>query len=140
MGWWPPARSMMLSRRIPSASPGARGCPARKPSSSGPRWRIAAVIARTRDSASAVREANATPHIPHTLLFDFRRREEGGARTDGVLPKMEARDSPAVVRIPAEPGSQEQREHRRHGGAREIATGCAPQQQTPVDSTTPPPP
>src|SRR5437016_7418994 len=107
---------MMLSLRIPSASPGARGFPARKPSSSGPRWRIAAVMARTRDSASPVREANATPHIPHTLLFDFRRREEGGARADGVLSQMEARDSQAVVRIPGEPGSQEQEEHRRHGG------------------------
>src|SRR6267378_1981444 len=79
MGWWPPARSMMLRRPIPSASPGARASPARKPSSSGPRWRSAAVIARTRDSASALREANATPHMPHTLLFDLRRGEEDGA-------------------------------------------------------------
>src|SRR5256885_5159738 len=111
---------MMLSLRIPSASPGARGFPARKPSSSGPRWRIAAVMARTRDSASPVREANATPHIPHTLLFDFRRREEGGARTDGVLSQTEARDSQAVVRIPGKPGSQQQEEHRRCGGEHQV--------------------
>src|SRR5438034_1281418 len=37
-----------------------------------------------RDSASALREAKATPQIPHTLLFDLRRREEGGAGTDGL--------------------------------------------------------
>src|SRR5882762_7805068 len=113
MGWWPPARSMMLSRRIPSASPGARGFPARKPSSSGPRWRIAAVMARTRDSASALREANATPHIPHTLLFDLRRGEEGGAGTDSMLSQTEARDSQAAVRIPGQQGSQQQEEQGR---------------------------
>jgi len=39
-----------------------------------------------RDSASVLREAKATPQIPHTLLFDLRRREEGGAGTDGMLP------------------------------------------------------
>jgi hypothetical protein len=63
---------MMLSRRIPKASPGARGLPSRNPSSSGPRWRIAAHIARTRDSASVFREVKATPQMPHTLLFDLR--------------------------------------------------------------------
>jgi len=71
----------------PSASPGARASPVRKPSSSGPRCSIAAVIARTRDSASALREAKATPQMPHTLLFDLRRGEEGSARTDGVFPQ-----------------------------------------------------
>ena len=30
-------------------------------------------LMRTRASASALREANATPHIPHTLFFDLRR-------------------------------------------------------------------
>src|SRR3979490_701524 len=107
-GWWPPATSMMLSRRIPSASPGARASPARKPSSSGPRWLIAAVIARTRDSAFALREAKATPHIPHTLLFDLRSGEEGGAGADGVLPQMEARDSQAAVRIAGQQDPQNQ--------------------------------
>jgi hypothetical protein len=33
---------------------------------------MAPIIARTRASASVLREANATPHIPHTLLFDLR--------------------------------------------------------------------
>src|SRR5882762_4308439 len=133
VGWWPPARSMMLKRRIPNASPGARGFPARKPSSSGPRWRIAAVMARTRDSASAVREANARPHIPHTLLFDFRRREEGGARTDGVFPQMEARDSQTVVRVPGQRGSRQQEKHRPRGGEHQIEERFALQQQAPVD-------
>src|SRR5207253_11291514 len=95
---------MMLSLRIPSASPGARGFPARKPSSAGPRWRIAAVLARTRDSASRVREANAPRHIPLTLLFDFRGREEGGAGTDRLPPATEPRGPQAVVRLPREPG------------------------------------
>src|SRR5712692_3596927 len=120
MGWWPPARSMMLSRRIPSASPGARASPARKPSSSGPRWSIAAVIARTRDSASALREANATPHIPHTLLFDLRRGEEGGAGADSVLPQTEARNSQTAIRIPGKDNPQQQEEQCRRSGEYEI--------------------
>src|SRR5205823_1434353 len=113
VGWWPPARSMMLNRRIPSASPGARASPARNPSSSGPRWCIAAVIARTRDSASALREANATPHIPHTLLFDLRRGKEGGSGTDSVLSQMEARDTQTALRIPGQQGTKQQGEPRR---------------------------
>src|ERR1700676_4883991 len=131
-GWWPPARSMMLSRRIPSASPGARASPARKPSSSGPRWPIAAVIARTRDWASALREAKATPHMPHTLLFDLRRGEEGGARTNGVLSQTKARDPQAAVRIPGKLGPQQQEEQRRGNGEHEIEEGFALQQQAPV--------
>src|SRR5450432_2861133 len=67
---------MMLRRRIPSASPGARGSLARKPSSSGPRCWRAADMARTRASASDVRLANAAPQIPHTLLLDLRCSEE----------------------------------------------------------------
>src|SRR5882762_1079881 len=137
VGWWPPARSMMLKRRIPNASPGARGSPARKPSSSGPRWPIAAVMARTRDSASARREANATPHIPHTLLFDLRRGEEGGAGTDGVLPQMEARDSQTAVRIPGKHGPQQQEEQCRRGGKHEIEERFALQKQAPVDRFVP---
>src|ERR1700751_1397894 len=132
-GWWPPARSMMLSRRIPSASPGARASRARNPSSSGPRWRIAAVIARTRASASAWRAAKATPHRPHTLLFDPRRGEEGGAGTDGILSQMEARDSQSAVRIPGKRGPQQQEEQCRPGGEYEIEKGFALQKQAPVD-------
>src|SRR5438045_5389765 len=80
----------MLSRRMPRASPGARASLKRNPSSSGPRWRIAAHIALTRDSASALREVKATPQIPHTLFFDLRRREERRACPDQVFPKVEA--------------------------------------------------
>src|SRR5258708_31065462 len=93
---------MMLSRRIASTNLGARAWPVRKPSSSGPRWRIAAVIRRTRDSASALREANATPHIPHTLLLDLRRREEGRANAQHMLAQMKSADSHTAVGIPGE--------------------------------------
>src|SRR5437879_2678460 len=120
VGWWPPARSMMLNRRIPNASPGARGSPARKPSSSGPRCPMAAVIARARDSACALREANATPHIPHTLLFDLRSGKEGGAGTDCVFPQMEARHSQTAVRIPGKHDPQQQEEQCRRSGKHEI--------------------
>src|SRR5256886_12998978 len=137
VGWWPPARSIMLSRRIPSASPGARASPTRKPSSSGPRWLIAAVIARTRDSASALREANATPHIPHTLLFDLRRGEEGRAGTDRVFPQMEAWDSQTAVRVPGKHGAQQQEEQCRRSGKHEIEKRFALQKQAPVDHFVP---
>src|SRR6266446_8377778 len=136
-GWWPPARSMMLSRRIPRASPGARASPARNPSSSGPRWRSAAVIARTRDSASALREANATPHMPHTLLFDLRRGEEGGAGTDSMLSQMEARDSQTAVRIPGQQGPQQQEEQGRGNRENQIKERFALQQQAPIDHFIP---
>ena len=69
----------MLSRRIPKASPGARGSLKRNPSSSGPRCRSAAVMVRTRASASVLREVKATPQIPHTLLLDLRCGREGCA-------------------------------------------------------------
>src|SRR5258708_7814788 len=132
VGWWPPARSMILSRRIPSASPGARASPVRKPSSSGPRCSIAAVITRTRDSASALREAKATPQMPHTLLFDLRGREEGGARTDGVLPEMESRDSQTAVCIPGKQDPQQQEAQRRRSGEHQIEERFTLQEQAPV--------
>src|SRR6267143_5840245 len=131
-GWWPPARSIMLSRRIPSARPGARASPARNPSSSGPRWPIAAVIARTRDSASVLREAKATPHMPHTLLFDLRGGEEGGARTDSVLPQMEARDSQTAVRIPGKQDPQQQKAQCRRSGEHQIEERFTLQEQAPI--------
>src|SRR5713226_10671586 len=136
-GWWPPARSMMLNRRIPSASPGARASPVRKPSSSGPRWPIAAVIARTRDSASALRDAKATPHIPHTLLFNPRRGEESSAATNGALPQMEARDTQSFVRIPRKQRPQHQKEQCRRCGQYKIEVRFALQEQAPVDRFVP---
>src|SRR5229473_7902959 len=137
MGWWPPARSMMLRRRIPSASPGARASPVRNPSSSGPRWRIAAVIARTRDSASVLREANATPHMPHTLFFNLRRGEEGGAGSNGLRPQMEARNFQAAVRIPGQHGPQQQEKQRRRTAQPQVEERLALQQQAPVDRFIP---
>src|SRR5579859_160156 len=97
---------MMLSRRIPRASPGARGSPTKNPSSSGPRCRIAAVIARTRDSASLLRDAKATPHMPHTLLFDLRGRKEGDSSAQVALAQVKAGDLQSVVGVP--------RKHRAH--------------------------
>src|SRR6266700_170516 len=120
IGCWPPARSMMLSRRIPSANPGARAWPVRKPSSSGPRWRIAAVIARTRDSAAVLREANATPHIPHTLLLDLRRREEGCAGAPHLRAKMKTAESQTADGIPCENDSQKEEEKCRHSAEHQI--------------------
>src|SRR5271155_1049537 len=93
---------MMLSRRMPSASPGARGSAIKKPSSSGPRRRIAAVMALTRDSASAVRAAKATPQMPHTLAFDLRSRKENRRGANEVLAEVEARNLQALVGIPSE--------------------------------------
>src|SRR5258708_31779742 len=129
---------MMRRRRIPSANPGARAWPVRKPSSSGPRWRIAAVIARTRDSASVLREANATPHIPHTLLLDLRRREEGCAGTPHLLAQMKAADSQTAVGIPSEHDSQQEEEKGRHSAEHQIKKGFPLQEQAPVHGFIPP--
>src|SRR5258708_19527679 len=123
---------MMLSRRIPSASPGARASPERNPSSSGPRCSIDVDSARTRDSASALREAKATPHMPHTLLFDLRRGEEGGAGTDGIRPQTKARDSQTAVRIPGKQDPQQQKENCRRRGEHEVEERFAFQEQAPV--------
>src|SRR5579872_2200337 len=60
MGWWPPERSTMLSRRTPKTAPGRASIP----SSSGPRRMSASIILRTRRSASAP-SAPTTPQMPH---------------------------------------------------------------------------
>jgi len=130
---------LVAAGQIDNAQPAHPQCETRrariagkKPSSSGPRWPIAAVIARTRDSASVLREAKATPHMPHTLLFDLRGGEEGGARTDSVLPQMEARDSQTAVRIPGKQDPQQQKAQCRRSGERQIEERFAFQQQAPV--------
>src|SRR5580765_563148 len=128
---------MMLSRRIPSASPGARVSPTRKPSASGPRCRIASVIARTRASASALRVANATPHIPHTLFFDLRRRKEGCARPHRVLPQVETRNSHTPVGIPPEEGTHQQEERKCRGRGYQVEKGLALQKQAPIKGFIP---
>src|SRR5271163_3281204 len=116
MGCWPPGRSMMLRRRIPRANPGARGSAIKKPSASGPRRCMAAVIALTRDSASAVRAAKATPQMPHTLAFDLRSRKENRRGADEVLAEVEARNLQALVGIPAEICAQQKQKQRGGGG------------------------
>src|SRR5271154_3318125 len=117
MGCWPPGRSMMLRRRMPRASPGARGSAIRNPSSSGPRRCMAAVIALTRDSASAVRAAKATPQMPHTLAFDLRSRKEDRRGADQMLAEMEARNFQTPVGVPAEiRAQQEEKQRGRRGG------------------------
>jgi hypothetical protein len=63
---------------------------------------MAAAMARTRASASAVREENATPQMPHTLLLDLRGGKESGASPRNMLEEMKARDSPPVTRVPGD--------------------------------------
>src|ERR1700730_14400590 len=128
---------MMLSLRIPRPRPGARDSLTRKPSSSGPRCCIAAAIVRTRDSASAVRLANATPQIPHTLLFDLRRAEEGGTRPKEVLAQVESWNLQLVIRIPGQQRAQpkEKEGHRRGGNQGE--EGFPFEQETPVQGFLP---
>src|ERR1700720_3908618 len=136
-GCWPPARSMMLNRRIPSASPGARASPVRNPSSSGPRCRMAAAIARTRNSASLLRDANATPQIPHTLFFDLRSREEGHPSAQSVLAQVETGDSQVAIGIPSQYGAQQQEgKHRRHAQY-QIKKRLSLQEQAPIDRFLP---
>src|SRR5271168_64098 len=124
MGCWPPGRSMILSRRMPRASPGARGSPTKKPASSGPRRCMAAVMTLTRDSASAVRAAKATPQIPHTLAFDLRSRKENRRRADQMFAEMEARNLQAPVGVPAEIRAQKKKK-------------LAFEQQTPIKGFVP---
>src|SRR5580692_911196 len=133
MGCWPPARSMMLNLRIPKARPGARSSPVRNPSSSGPRCRIAAAMARTRVSASLLLEAKATPQIPHTLLLDLRSRKEGHPGAQGVLAQVEARNSQTAIGVPCEHrAQQEEKEHSRHA-QHQIEKGFALKEQAPID-------
>src|SRR5580692_3434710 len=136
-GCWPPARSMMLSRRMPSASPGARASPIRNPSSSGPRCRIAAAMARTRNSASLLRDTNATPQIPHTLLLDLRSRKEGHPSAQGVLAKVETGNSQTAVGVPCQHRSQQQEgQHCRHA-QHQIKKRLSLEEQAPIDGFLP---
>src|SRR4051794_29621595 len=75
MGWWPPARSMMLRRRAASAQPSITAVP----SSSGPRWTSARLIAWSAARSSAPRSCDAMPAMPHTSdLPDGTARRTGG--------------------------------------------------------------
>ena len=59
-------------------------------------------MARTRASASAVRDMNATPQMPHTLLLDLRSVKKSAAGVYSVLEGMKARDSQPVIHVPGE--------------------------------------
>src|ERR1700740_2173872 len=107
---------MMLSRRIASASPGARGSFVRNPSPSGPRCCMAAAITRTRASASPLRLEKTTPHIPHTRLLDLRRGEKRGAGTDQGGPQMESWNVQTLVGVPAKKHPEQQQKQRSQGG------------------------
>src|SRR5579862_6387497 len=124
---------MMLSRRMPSASPGVRGSFVRNPSSPGPRWRIAAAMARTRDSASLLPEAKATPQIPHTLLFDPWSRKEGRPGAQSVLAQVEAGNSQTAIGIPCQHCAQQQEEEHRRHTQHQIKKGFAFKEQAPID-------
>jgi hypothetical protein len=73
---------------------------------------MAAAMARTRASASAVLEANATPQMPHTLLLHLRSEKECGARPYNVLEEMKARDSQLVIRVPVSKNPQQEKKDR----------------------------
>src|SRR5713101_860077 len=122
----------MLRRSTTNTRNGERTSPVRKPSSSGPRWRIAAVITRTRDSASALRETKATPHMPHTLFFYLRRGNERAAGPQRVLAQLEPWDSQTPVSIPGKRCPQHQEKQCPRGAQHEIQERLALQHQAPV--------
>src|SRR5450432_1433493 len=137
MGWCPPGTSMMLRRRIPRARLGTRGSSKRKPSPSGPRCIIAAVMARTQDWARILGEVNATPQMPHTLLFNLRRMKEGCAGAQDVAPETIARKTQAVVGVPGQQQAQQEKENERNQGDKHKKERLALQEQAPVQIFVP---
>src|SRR6202166_259212 len=131
-GCWPHFRSMMLSRRMPSANPGARLSLTRNPSSSGPRCCSAAVIALTRVSASLVRLAKAIPQMPHTLLLDLRNVEKRRARALKLRSQAESPDSQTIICVPPQQNADQNKEERRRYGNAQCKKRFALQQQAPV--------
>src|ERR1700730_7116796 len=101
---------MMLSWRMPRARPGARASSKRNPSPSGPRWDMAAVMAPARDWAWWVRAAKGTPQMPHTLLFDLRRGEKGGAGTLDVAAETETGEAQTMIGVPGEQKAKNEEE------------------------------
>jgi hypothetical protein len=77
---------------------------------------MAAAMARTRVSASAVREANATPQMPHTALLDLRCGKESGASPRNMLEEMKAQDSQLVIRVPGEKNTPQEKKDRHCSG------------------------
>src|ERR1700692_4805606 len=105
----------MDKRRMPKASPGARGSLMRKPSPSGPRGDIAAVITRTRDSVSCSGVAKAAPQIPHTLLFYLRRREKGSPGANNVAAKAITGNSQMMIGVPGKHQANHKEKNEEHG-------------------------
>src|SRR5438552_500022 len=123
---------MMLSRRTPSPRPGARGSFSRNPSSSGPRCRSAAAIARTRGSTSSSRLTSATPQIPHTRLLDLRCTEEGRAGPEEMFAQVETIYSQTIVGVPRQKKTQRQKEKHADCRHHQSEEGFAFEQQAPV--------
>src|ERR1700739_2024010 len=98
---------------------------------------MAAVMARTRDPASEVRETNATPQIPHTLFFDLRCGKEGLARAHDVLPQMETRNTQPAVGVPSENNAEKHEEEGSNQRQKEIKKRFALEEQAPVDGFIP---
>src|SRR2546427_9706132 len=61
IGWSPPSRSMIESRRAARPAPSSTNVP----SASGPRWTSVALIASSRARSTEPRE-DTIPQIPHT--------------------------------------------------------------------------
>src|SRR5439155_14677229 len=125
---------MMLNRRMPSATLGARGSLTKKPSSSGPRWRMAAAIVRTQDSACAGCAGKTAPQIPHTRLLDLRAGEEGGAGAEQMPAHVETRNAQAPVCVPREKLAQKEKRNGEQKGGKERGERSPLQNQTPIQS------
>src|SRR6266542_3995015 len=113
MGWSPPATSMMLSRRWPRPTPG----PTWKPSASGPRWRMTAVMRLSSSRSTGWPESTkAKPAMPHMLGSP--RAMTGSGVGPAPHPELEAEHGPepgravptptlVIAQQPVDPGRSE---------------------------------
>src|SRR5262249_46057263 len=129
---------MMLNRRMASASPGARGSFTKKPSPSGPRWRMAPAIRRTRASASLELFRKATPQIPHTELFYLRGCEKSRSCPRQVLPQMKSRYFKFPVGIPPQYQTQDAQKKCRPRRDDQHEKRFPLEQQAPIERFLPP--
>src|SRR3954452_10393366 len=98
MGWLPPSRSMIASRRAASpASPMTASPPL-----SGPRWRSVAFMAASASRSTAPPSLRTMPQMPHTsVLRAPRGRDDDQQRLDDdleVQPQRAVGDVLEVVR------------------------------------------
>ena len=101
IGWSPPARSMIESRRAASPT-GPSRC---TPPLSGPRWTSVALIAASR-SASAAPSRDAIPQIPHMGPNSMGRpgsrlQLARAARANAAAAGLRRRPAPEEARLPA---------------------------------------